>query len=207
MAAAVWLKRGAEAELRKVEFLGRSSVEKYRVPKAYRLGQLDEELRRARIRMESRLMSEARAAGVSVPVIYDVNLVDNKIVMEFIDGPTAKEVLEAGGPQAHATATEIGRLAGRLHRAGIIHGDLTTSNMIVRDGRIVMIDFSLGAKDEATEARGVDLHLLKEALTSAHLHATAYYRDVLAGYRETMGAAARDVIAKVKEIEGRGRYT
>ncbi len=203
----VWLKRGAEAELRRVTFLDRPSVEKHRVPKAYRLPALDEELRRARIRMEAKLMSEARAAGVAVPLLYDINLVDNKIVMEFIDGPTAKEVLEAGGPQAHATAIEMGRLAGRLHRAGIIHGDLTTSNMIVGDGGIVMIDFSLGGKDETTEARGVDLHLLKEALTSAHKNATAYYRDVLAGYRETMGVAAKAVIAKVKEIEGRGRYT
>ncbi|HII41127.1 MAG TPA: Kae1-associated serine/threonine protein kinase [Thermoplasmata archaeon] len=207
MADVVWLKRGAEAELRRVEFLGRSAVEKFRVPKAYRLGQLDEELRRARIRMEARLMSEARGAGVSVPVIYDVNLVDNKIVMEFIDGPTLKEVLDQGGPPAREAAKEMGRIAGRLHRAGIIHGDLTTSNMILRDGRIVLIDFSLGGKGSTAEERGVDLHLLREALTSAHKNATAYYREVLAGYRETLGAGAKASIAKVKEIEGRGRYT
>ncbi|MGQ0798001.1 MAG: RIO1 family regulatory kinase/ATPase domain-containing protein, partial [Methanobacteriota archaeon] len=94
-----------------------------------------------------------------------------------------------------------------LHRAGIVHGDLTTSNMIVRDGRVVMIDFSLGGKEASAEARGVDLHLLREALTSAHAHAAAYYRDVLAGYRETFGVGARGVVAKVREIEGRGRYT
>ncbi len=207
MARPVWLKRGAEAELRRTEFLGRAAVEQFRVPKAYRLSALDEELRRARIRMEARLMSEARAAGVAVPVLYDINLHDNKIVMEFIDGPTAKEVLDQGGPRALATAREIGRIAGRLHRAGIIHGDLTTSNMILRDGRIVMIDFSLGGKGETAEERGVDLHLLREALTSAHKNATAYYREVLAGYREIRGAAAKESIAKVKEIEGRGRYT
>ncbi len=207
MARPVWLKRGAEAELRRTEFLGRAAVEKFRVPKAYRLSQLDEELRRARIRMEARLMSEARAAGVAVPVLYDINLQDNKIVMEFIDGPTVKEVLDQGGPRALETAREIGRIAGRLHRAGIIHGDLTTSNMILRDGRIVMIDFSLGGKGETAEERGVDLHLLREALTSAHKNATAYYREVLAGYREILGAAAKESIAKVKEIEGRGRYT
>ncbi len=203
----MWLKRGAEAELRRAEFLGREVVEKFRVPKAYRLPAMDEALRRSRIRVEARLMSEARAAGVAVPILYDVNLVENKIVMEFIDGPTVKEVLEAGGSRAHETAKEVGRIAGRLHRAGIIHGDLTTSNMILRDRRIVMIDFSLGGNDETAEARGVDLHLLREALTSAHKGAAAYYRDVLAGYRETFGAGAGDVIRKVKEIESRGRYT
>lgn len=207
MAAPVWLKRGAEAELRRTEFLGRPAVEKFRVPKAYRLSALDEELRRARIRMEARLMAEARAAGVAVPVMYDINLVDNKIVMEFIDGPTAKEVLDEGGSRARMIAREIGRIAGRLHRAGIIHGDLTTSNMILRDGRVVMIDFSLGGKGDTAEERGVDLHLLREALTSAHKDAPTYYREVLAGYRESMGAEAKDAIAKVKEIEGRGRYT
>lgn len=203
----MWLKRGAEAELRRTEFLGRPAVEKFRVPKAYRLPAMDEELRRARIRIEARLMSEARAAGVAVPILYDINLVENKIVMEFIEGPTVKEVLEEGGTRAHAVAKEVGRIAGRLHKAGIIHGDLTTSNMILRDGRIVMIDFSLGGKDENTEARGVDLHLLREALTSAHRNAVAYYRDVLAGYRQTFGKRAEDAIRKVKEIESRGRYT
>lgn len=203
----MWLKRGAEAELRKTEFLGRPAVEKFRVPKAYRLAALDEELRRSRIRTEARLMSEARAAGVAVPVLYDINLVENKIVMEFVEGPTAKEVLDAGGTRAKETAREIGRIAGRLHRAGIIHGDLTTSNMLLRDGRLILIDFSLGGKSHGTEERGVDLHLLREALTSAHKNAAAYYREVLAGYREILGAEAEPTIAKVKEIESRGRYT
>ena len=203
----VLLKRGAEAELRKTEFLGRAAVEKVRVPKAYRLGALDEDLRRSRIRTEAKLMAEARSAGVSVPILYDIDLFENKIVMEFIDGPTAKEVLEAGGDRAIRVARQVGEIVGRLHRAGIVHGDLTTSNMIFRDGRVVMIDFSLGGKDDGTEARGVDLHLLREALTSAHQRATTYYREVLRGYRKVMGKAADAVIAKVKEIESRGRYT
>lgn len=201
------LKRGAEAELRKADYLGRPAVEKYRVPKSYRLASLDDQLRRTRIRTETRLMAEARAAGVSVPVLYDIDLVANRILMEFVEGPTAKDVLDAGGAEAHRVATEIGRIAGRLHRHGIVHGDLTTSNMIVRDSQVVMIDFSLGAKDERAEARGVDLHLLREALTSAHRNATAYYRDVLFGYREILGPEARPAIFKVREIEERGRYS
>jgi len=205
--AAVLLKRGAEAEIHRTEFLGRAAVAKSRVPKGYRLPALDEELRRARIRMETRLMAEARAAGVAVPVLYDIDLAKNEIIMEYVEGPTAKEVLEAGGPSAHRVAKEIGRTVGRLHRAGIVHGDLTTSNVIVRERRVLVIDFSLGGKDESVESRGVDLHLLREALTSAHARAASYYRDVLAGYREVAGAPAKDAIAKVKEIESRGRYT
>src|SRR6058998_3328917 len=127
--------------------------------------------------------------------------------MEFVEGPTGKEALDRGGPSARRIARAIGRVAGRLHRAGIVHGDLTPSNMIVRSGRIVMIDFSLGGRDDGAEARGVDLHLLREGLGSAHARAASYYREALRGYRETMGKAADEVMAKVKEIESRGRYT
>ncbi len=201
------IKRGAEAELRRTEFLGRAAIEKFRVPKSYRIAALDDDLRRSRIRMEARLMADARSAGVAVPILYDIDLLENKILMEFIEGPTVKRVLEDGGPTALDTAKEVGRVVGRLHRAGIVHGDLTTSNMIVRDGKIVMIDFSLGGKERGVESRGVDLHLLKEALVSAHARAATYFRVVLQGYRETMGKPADDVIAKVKDIESRGRYT
>jgi len=203
----VLVKQGAEAELRTTEFLGRPAIEKYRRAKAYRLDVLDGELRRSRIRQEARLMAEARAAGVAVPILYDIDLAENKIIMEFVEGPTAKDVLDEGGPRAMKVAGGIGEIVGCLHRAGIIHGDLTTSNMIVRDSRIVMIDFSLGGKDDGVEARGVDIHLLKEALGSAHAHAASFYRAALKGYRKTMGKAAEGVIAKVKEIEARGRYT
>ena len=79
--------------------------------------------------------------------------------------------------------------------------------MILGDGRVVMIDFSLGLKDDCREARGVDLHLLREGLVSAHARATTYYREVIRGYREVMGSEADRVIATVKEIESRGRYT
>ena len=203
----VLIKRGAEADLVRTEFLCRPAVAKRRVPKGYRLKALDDELRRSRIRMEARLMSEARSAGVSVPILYDIDSAEGTVVMEFIAGPTVKEIFDRGGTTAAKTARTLGRIVGRLHRAGIVHGDLTTSNMIVRDRRIVLIDFSLGAKDDRAEARGVDLHLLREALVSAHARATTYYREVLRGYRETMGKETDAVLAAIRDIEGRGRYT
>lgn len=201
------IKRGAEAELTRTEFLGRPAVDKHRVAKAYRLPDLDAELRRARIRTEARLISEARAAGVHVPLIYDVDLEENRIVMEYVEGPTVKEVLDRGGAVAVRVAREVGRVLGRLHRGGIVHGDFTTSNLLVRDGHVVVIDFSLGAMDRGAEARGVDLHLLHEALTSAHPRAAATYREAVRGYREVLGEDAAAVLAKAKEIESRGRYT
>jgi len=202
----VLLKRGAEAELRRTTYLGREAVEKARVRKGYRLPALDDELRRARIRTEAKLIGEARAAGVPVPILYDIDLVENRLVMEFIEGPTAKAVLDAGGKAADDLCRKVGETIARLHGADIVHGDLTTSNMILRAGRLVLIDFSLGEKTSSVESKGVDLRLLKEALVGAHGRGPEYFEAVARAYRRRYSNAA-DVLAKAKEIEERGRYT
>src|SRR5207244_12775084 len=103
---------------RRTGVMCRGPVEQVRVPRSYRIAAVDDALRRSRIRMEARLMADARAAGVAVPILYDIDLVENKIVMEFIEGPTVKHVLENGGSTALKTAREVGRIVGRLHRAG-----------------------------------------------------------------------------------------
>src|SRR5213594_353126 len=85
-------------------------------------------------------MGEARKACVSVPILYDIYLVGSKIVMEFVDGSAPKTILDRGGKDATSTCGKSGEAIARLHRADIVHGDLTTSNMILRDGRLVLID-------------------------------------------------------------------
>lgn len=200
------LKRGAEAELRRVDWLGRPAVEKVRLPKAYRHEALDDEIRKARLRMEARLMSEARKAGIAVPVIYDVDLARHRLVMEFVDGPQVKEVLQKPLDDPPEVARAVGRLAGTLHAHGLVHGDLTTSNMLWRDRRIHLIDLSMGEKTSSVESQGVDLRLLKEAWTSAHFDLAELFDTVLAAYREAY-PGAEAVIAKMREIEERGRYT
>ena len=200
------LKRGAEAELRRTEWHGRAAVEKVRTRKAYRHEVLDDALRGVRLRMEARLMAEARKLGLSVPTIYDVDLRGHRLVMEHIDGPQVKEVLQQRLADPRPIARAVGRLTGTLHANGLVHGDLTTSNLLWRDGRIYAIDFSMGEKTDSMEARGVDLRLLKEAWTSAHFDLADLFDEVLAGYREAFPRAA-EAVAKLGEIEDRGRYT
>ena len=104
---------------------------------------------------------------------------------------------------------EIGRNVGYLHQNGLIHGDLTTSNMIrASTGRIVFVDFGLGEKNVEREAQGVDLHLLKRALQSTHFGCWEQcYQAVLCGYTSVVGAeCAEKVYEKTLEIERRGRY-
>ena len=93
-----------------------------------------------------------------------------------------------------------------MHRGGIAHGDLTTSNMILNGERLYFIDLSLGEKSEELEVMGVDLHLLREAFLSAHSKVFDLFEEVLSGYL-TSHPGGSDVIEKMKDIESRGRYT
>ncbi len=179
---------------------------KHRVRKGYRSPLLDDSLRKARLRTEVKLMVEARDIGLAIPVIYDIDVEENRLVLEFIKGPTVKEVLQKKLLNPKAVCRQIGEIAAKLHSKDIVHGDLTTSNMILRDGGIHIIDFSLGEKTSSTEAKGVDLHLLKEALTSAHSDMPDLFDQVVLGYRRAYKGAGK-VLLKVKEIESRGRYT
>ncbi|MFH0816202.1 MAG: KEOPS complex kinase/ATPase Bud32 [Methanobacteriota archaeon] len=198
-------RRGAEAELCLADWKGRKAVVKHRVPKGYRLAELDERIRRQRMRAEVRLVASARKAGVLVPVIYDADVANHKIIMQFIEGPQAKEAIDAAKPaERKRLCRELGRCAGKLHKADIIHGDFTTSNVIVADG-LYMIDFSMGELTPEAEKKAVDLHLLKEAFQSAHSAHMDCFESVLEGYRAEF-PGAREIEKVVGQVEKRGRY-
>lgn len=199
------IKIGAEAQLRLITWKGKKAVEKYRLPKGYRISLLDERLRSARIRTEVKLMAEARSLGISVPVIYDIDIVENKIIMEYIDGDQVKEIINSE-TEAQDICRRIGAMVGVLHSNGIVHGDLTTSNMLLSNGEIYFIDFSLGRKSQEIEDQGVDFHLLREAFSSAHSERFDLFEDVLDGYRKGYERAG-EVIDRMRAIEMRGRYT
>lgn len=203
-------KKGAEASLYVTQWQGRKAVVKMRIPKRYRPAALDEQIRTYRTVHEPQLMHEAKAAGVPTPLIYMVNVPKAAIVMEYIEGQQVKELLnKASERKRRELCVAIGELIGKLHRQGLIHGDLTTSNMILDgEGRIVFVDFGLGEKNVEAEAQGVDLHLMKRALQSTHyLFWEECFKEVLSGYSHVVGLeAAEKVYEKIREIERRGRY-
>jgi Kae1-associated kinase Bud32 len=201
------VRRGAEAEIRRGVWKGRKVMVKSRVVKGYRHPELDSSLRASRTRNEARLMQEARRCGVPTPVIYDIDVQEAEMVLEEIDGERVKDaLLKADDEEADRICEEIGRLVALMHRSGMTHGDLTTSNMILRDGKIWFIDFSLGGRNAELEDMGVDLHLLKEAFQSAHSERAHKFEVVQRSYSEHY-AEAKKVVAKIKDIEERGRYT
>jgi len=210
------MKKGAEANLHLEDFsevlhpAGTGQViVKHRISKRYRVPQLDLQLRESRTALEAKLFADAKVAGVPTPAVYEVDRVGMRIVMEFIEGKQVKLVLDRlNQAERRRLCQLIGRQIARLHRAGMVHGDLTTSNMILtREGKVFFVDFGLGEYNPSLEARGVDLHLLKRALQSIHFRITdEAYRAVLAGYRREFGKGAEEVIERVEEIERRGRY-
>lgn len=199
------MKRGAEAEIYRAEWHGRPVVIKRRVRKGYRIRELDEEIRKQRTKKEALLMMAARQAGVHVPIIYDVNLGACEIVMQFVAGERVKDVMDERSEEwQKGVCREIGRGIALLHESGIVHGDITTSNMIVWHKHVHFIDFGLGTKGGDNEDMGVDLHLLMEAFKAAHRN-PHLFTWVMEAY-ETHFEGAKEVREKVDEIARRGRY-
>lgn len=184
---------GAEA----VISLHGNTIIKTRVSKRYRLKEIDNILRRERTRTEARLISEARRCGVPTPIIKDVT--DFEIKMEYIDGNPLKNVITP------ALCELAGEIVGKLHSCGLVHGDLTTSNIIFMGGKLFLIDFGLAYIDSTLESRGVDIHVLFQTFESTHEGHEELIEAFKIGYSRTL-PAADEVIKRVKEIESRGRY-
>jgi bifunctional N6-L-threonylcarbamoyladenine synthase / protein kinase Bud32 len=189
-------RRGAEA----VVTFHEGIAEKKRLPKRYRVPALDQRLITERTRAEARLIHTARKGGVPTPVLQDITT--DTIVMEQIQGTLLTQAL------TETNLHEAGRVIGMLHSAGVMHGDLTTSNLILRDndGRGVLIDFGLSQVTSEIEQRGVDVHVLFQTIEStAPGRADQLKTAFIEGYTETF-AGAGDVIARENEIGLRGRY-
>jgi len=199
--------RGAESILYLSQFEGQRALVKERIKKGYRIEQIDTVLRKNRTRREVKLLTEARKLGIPTPQILHVDEVDYKIVMEYIEGTRIKELLNSADRKTlEKVCFEIGKLIGKLHSGGIVHGDLTTSNMILKDEKIYFIDFGLGQFSRKIEGQGVDLNLLFEALKSTHIKIlNLCWGNIVKGYKEEYNNAEQ-VLRRVEEIEKRARY-
>jgi TP53 regulating kinase-like protein len=206
----VLIKKGAEASLYLEMWHDRKVIKKTRHPKAYRIAELDNMIRSQRTVHEPNIMHKAKQAGVPTPTIFMVDAQEATVIMEFVEGKQVKEVLNSfSAEEQQRICHTIGVMVGRLHKNGIIHGDLTTSNMILTpSGRIVFVDFGLSERSTELEPKGVDIHLLKRALNSTHyMYAKQCFDAVMNGYAEAVGKEeAKNVFQKIREIEKRGRY-
>ena len=198
--------KGAESNIVKSSYLGRDAVLKNRVSKNYRILEIDNKIRKARTKLEAKLLSDVKKAGVVTPILYDVDLHDKTILMEEIKGDLVKDIINED------LAYEIGENIAKFHNLNIIHGDITSSNMMVNDeNQLVFIDFGLGRYSDLFEDKAVDLLVLKKSLQSIDYNtAIKIFDKVLEGYADEYNDDSlnrEQIIKKINEIESRGRYT
>ncbi|MCS7104192.1 MAG: Kae1-associated kinase Bud32 [Thermofilaceae archaeon] len=198
---------GAEAVVLRCIWRGFDAVAKIRLPKSYRDSRLDMLIRAKRTGLETRLLTEAKKLGVPSPTPLYVDTEICMLVMDYIPGPKLRDVIQMS-KEVESMFEDLGRYAGFLHERGIVHGDLTTSNVIVSKRGLYVIDFGLGAFSNDLEEQGVDVHLMLRSLESTNPSmAQRLYLAFLEGYEEARGVEARKLVEdKVVEIRKRGRY-
>ena len=195
---------GAEARLYCTKWRGRDVVVKHRAPKIYRHKEIDDRLRQGRTKGEARLLALARVAGVRTPIIYDIDVRSCTIVMELMEGEPLVLVLERLKTEGRKKLLHtVGQAVAKLHRADLIHGDLTGANMLVINNTVQFVDFGLGVQSVEIEDKGVDLHVLEEALKAVNME--DLFKEVEKGYLNEW-PGGKDVLERVKEIAKRGRY-
>ena len=199
------IKKGAEADIYQTKWQNSNAILKIRKIKNYRNQTLDSKIRKQRTIKESQMISKAKEFGIPTPLVYFVNLEKTSILMQEIPGTPVHDLPESKIIQL---SKEIGKLVGLLHKNGVMHGDLTTSNFILFKNILYMIDFGLSQNTIKPEDHAVDLRLIKEILNSAHAKIMqSTWKNFLIGYKSVVGITYHTKIVKlVSDIESRGRY-
>ncbi len=200
------LKKGAEADIYSTKWQGDvNAILKIRKAKDYRNQYLDSQIRRKRTMRESQMLCKVKSFGVPAPLVYFMNLQDASITMQNIPGTPVHDL---NFSKIVSLSGQIGNLVGRLHKNGVMHGDLTTSNFILYQDTVFVIDFGLSQNTVRPEDHAVDLRLIREILGSAYariMHDA--WDNFVAGYQEIVGCAyTKTILRLVTMIESRGRY-
>ncbi|KAL1898831.1 serine/threonine-protein kinase bud32 [Sporothrix stenoceras] len=244
--------QGAEARVYRTTYLdaNRPCALKYRPPKPYRHPVLDARLTKQRILAEARILHKCRREGVPVPALYAVDVEEDGADGKTNGGSLLTEWIEGGPVRARLNTwlatipvvaeaeadleglrnaglltllQRMGAAVGSLHKVGIVHGDLTTSNLMLRpaaaastanearteegatlDGDIVIIDFGLASQSSSDEDRAVDLYVLERAFGSTHPRAEALFDEVIKAYGKAFKQSV-PVLRKLEDVRMRGR--
>jgi TP53 regulating kinase-like protein len=230
--------QGAEALLYKSTYLLPSipCALKHRPAKPYRHPILDARLTKHRILSEARVLAKCRRDGVPVPAVYalDAELKGGWIAMEWVEGEVVRVALnrwlkrrkvegkslddKEGQEKVLRLMRMVGTAVGTMHSVGVVHGDLTTSNLMLRpttqeangsvgdtlDGEIVLIDFGLASQSTQDEDRAVDLYVLERAFGSTHPGTEELFGEVLTAYGESF-KGAKGTLKKLEDVRMRGR--
>lgn len=195
------IQQGAEAIIIKEG----NEIIKRRIKKSYRIKELDDKIRKQRTRSESKLLEKASKI-ISIPKIIKTDDKKMEISMEFIKGQKLSEELDSFPLQKQKKiCLQIGKSIAKIHDKDMIHGDLTTSNIILKEEKIYFIDFGLGYSSHRIEDKAVDLHLIKQALEAKHFQnwETLFF-SIKEGYESSK--EFEKVMEQLEKVEKRGRY-
>ncbi|CAB3229355.1 unnamed protein product [Arctia plantaginis] len=222
------LKQGAEARLYVCNYLGRPTLIKERFTKKYRHPDLDTVITKDRIKNEARSIVRCKTANIRTPTLYLVDFDRRRIYMEYFENSkTVKDFIKNLSnvensciiEQIKILAKLIGESIRKLHENNIIHGDLTTSNMLLVPKNeneeinwlevdkldLVMIDFGLSFIDSSTEDKAVDLYVLERAVESTDVPHLEVFHDILEAYQNFSENNTKELINKYREVSARGR--
>lgn len=194
------LQIGAEATI----YLNKDRVIKQREKKLYRIPQIDLEKTKYPTRREAKMLSDAKRFGVNVPSVLFLDEDRARLEIEYLKGVTLKEDYD-NLKNKEDILKEFGRQIAILHDYDIIHGDLTTSNVILHEKMVYLIDFGLSFYSSKIEDKAVDIHLLKQVLQAKHYkNFEEDFSYIMGGYKNSKNYVA--VIERLKKVEKRGRY-
>uniref|UniRef100_A0AC35UD24 Non-specific serine/threonine protein kinase n=1 Tax=Rhabditophanes sp. KR3021 TaxID=114890 RepID=A0AC35UD24_9BILA len=208
-------KQGAEAKLYRCVYEGVKAVVKVRFPKTYRHSDLDKKLTEERRRAEAKGHEKCMTNGIPVPKLLAVFKPDNALVFEHIEGEmTLKTHIEelrttldgeAFKVETLKLAGKLGTILSKMHALSIIHGDLTTSNILMRgQDEMLLIDFGLTFMDQhSAEHKATDLYVLERAIRSTHHQFDYFFEQILDAYKEA--GNSEKVIQRLDAIRLRGR--
>lgn len=216
------LQQGAEGRIFLGDYKGQKCLIKERFVKNYRHPDLDTHLTKTRIKAEQKAAERCAKAGVTTPKVFEADLRNRKIYMEYLETSiTTKQYINeylTNDTKKYPKLLEkltsaIGTAVGRMHANNIIHGDLTTSNMLIKptsdpefdEYELVMIDFGLSQYSTTTEDKGVDLYVLERALLSTHSKLEELFPKILEAYCKENVKGSKEVVAKLEEVRLRGR--
>lgn len=199
------LKKGAEADIYITSWNGKNCILKIRKKKDYRVNSLDTRIRTLRTIREAKMISEVKSFGITTPLVYFVDEKKYEIYLQFIKGRLIRDLPTK---QIVKICKDIGKMVGVLHKNKVMHGDLTTSNFVLSQKGLVILDFGLSQKTDKIDDYAIDLRLFKEVLNSAHAQIVDdAWTLFIQGYQKILGKNITEkIINQVLVIEKRGRY-
>lgn len=201
-------------------------IVKFRPPKPYRHPKIDAMITKSRTVGEAKFMVRLAKVGIPAPTLILIDVQNGVIWMENVgtllpDGSVSSMknhlwFLERNqgacvGAEVEGICKSVGLVIAKLHLNDMIHGDLTSSNILLQESEAYLIDFGLSSYSGLAEDKAVDLYVMERAILSTHSdYAEEYNAWLLLGYQHAHVTKSEkkkhgETIRKLEDVRLRGR--